>query len=143
MKVCIPYTSIESEQMGWDYLLSNFQPDEIFILAKPGQELPATNVFGKGTLIHSYKELPEDHDLVLLAPKEGTYIQGDRPIFSFVHPKYPIYIVGENHKIIHPDEFEGRKIDYKVYIPTDTKDEMFNWTAMTVILYDRKIKFHG
>lgn len=141
--VCIPFTTREHEQTNWDYLLSNFKVDEVFIIGKKGDELPSTNVYGKGTFITSYSELPKEGTVILLAPNEGTYLKGTQNILDFVHPENAIYIVGPNHRILDESDFEGCTIEYKVYIPNDTKDEMFNWSAMTVMLYDRKIKAYG
>jgi hypothetical protein len=139
MKVCIPYSNNESEQKNFDYILSNFSVDELFVLAEENETLPNTNIMGKGTKILSYKELPQDIPHVLLAPEDGRYVQGNISIYKFNHPEDAIYIVGSNNYFVDLEDFE-KFPEHLVYIPTDTHDEMFNWSALGVILYDKRLK---
>ena len=142
MVVCIPYTNDEHEQNQWDYVLSNFKPDEIFILNPEEKELPKTNVFGKGRIIKSLEELKE-YNIIFLAPEHGRYIQGKTNIFDLKHPENAAYVVGSNHVYPTTDNYFDKYIKHYVFIPTDTKDDMYNWVAMAIILYDRKLKMNG
>lgn len=137
--VCIPYSGSENDQKNFDYILSNFSVDKIYVYAEEGQELPGTNVMGKGDKITSYSDLPQDIPHILLAPFNGRYIQGKEALYTFKHPKEAVYIVGNNSHFITLEDF-GKSPEHLVYIPTDTNDEMFNWSALGVTLYDRRLK---
>ena len=140
-KVCISYTAKANEQNQWDYALSNFKPDQLFVLNRKNQEVQKSNVVGKATQIQSLTELPEDHKLVLLAPLNSMYMKDEKiNLMEYKHPEDKvIYFAGDDSSFLIPDEFE-RYPDEIIYVPTDTKDDMYSWVAMAVVLYDRKLK---
>lgn len=139
--VCIPYTNLSWEQQNWDYLLSNFKPDVIYVWGDENIKLPNTNVLGKSLIVRSWAKLPQDIPFVFLSPSHAHRMPGVIPLIEFEHPTNAIYIVGTNNLFADETNFESGKLpEHKVFIPTDTKDDMFNWTAMTVALYDRRIK---
>lgn len=142
LKVCIPYTNYAREQNDFDYLLSNFQVDEIFVICPNGEPLPdASNVVGQGTRIEYMYDLPQDYTHVLLTPQNGYEYKGNESLVSFVHPAGDVvYIVGSNHVHTTSDLEFGKDPDHLVYIPTDTADNMFNYVALAICLYDRKVK---
>lgn len=140
VSICIPYINRASEQTNWDYLLSNFQVDKIFIKGKDGDEVYHSNVFGQGEFITEYSQLPKNTTKVLLNPDNAKYLKGEFNLIDFSHPEDVVYIVGPNNVPLSLEDFEDCDLDYIVFIPTDTKDDMFNWVAAVVTLYDRKVK---
>ena len=140
--VCLFFPRNEKEQNQWDYVLSHWQPAQIFLINADEQKL--RSVFKDAIKISSFKELP-DIPLIMTAPKLGRFIKGDENLYDFSHPEDCVYFFGPNHKNLTFDDEEicQRKPDHLVYVPVDTNDEMYNWTVGSVVLYDRRLKSHG
>lgn len=136
--VCIFQIHSPEWQNQWDYVLRNFQPDNVYVI---GDELPASKPFLNATLISGIEDLPKDKSLVLLSPENARYYKGRKNLFSFEHPDNTIYLFGGDDMNLKPEMFKKRKPDYKIYILTDTDDEMYSWVAAAITLYDRRFKW--
>jgi hypothetical protein len=79
-----------------------------------------------------YQGLPT----VLLAPPRGRYIQGETSLLDFDHPEEALYVFGPDN-----EHFSGLEADHLVYIPTDSKDEMYSWVACVVTMWDRRLQY--
>lgn len=135
----------------WDYLLANFEPDKFWII-HPDHLVPSCNLAKRAQRIYSCAELPSEVSLVLLQAKNGKYLQGDTPLNHFAHPENAIYFFGSNNEQLYLPEqvkdptppngsyFEGRKPNYKVYIPIDSNHEMYSWIAGGITFWDRRMK---
>lgn len=119
----------------WDFVLCNFEPNEIYILGDK-DNATISNPLKKAKWIKSYDELP-DLPLVIMAPKHGRYFKGRIPLKEFEHPMDAIYIFGSDSNVMQ-DEF--KKANYPVYIETDTNDDMYSFVAYAVMMHDRKMK---
>ena len=139
--VCISIPRNEKEEDQWSYVLSHWQPSLLYLIG-PGIVPYGNNVFKQGVQIDSTASLPKDQPLILLAPLLGRYIQGTELIIDFIHPVNAIYMFGPNNLNLELDSdiLQGRSPDHIVYIPVDTHDEMYSWTAAVVTLYDRSAK---
>lgn len=134
--------SIENGQAEnqWDYLLSNFAPD-MFWLIHPDNHVPGCKLCKAAPRIKTCGELPKDVPLVLMTNRDARYIKGDTPLLSFEHPDNAIYMFGSNNEKLFEGEgsyFEDRIADHKVFIPLDSKHEMFSWIAGGITFWDRK-----
>ena len=141
--ICSVYVDKEFEQNQWDYTLLSFTIDKLWILSQDNIELPNTKTYGKGTIIKTLEELPEDHKVIIMQPKLGRYIQGEEPLHTFEHPnKNVIYVFGSDYDNFKESYIGNRKVDYKVYVPVDRDDEMYSFQSCVVTLYDRKLKLN-
>lgn len=138
--LCIPLPTSGSFQNQWDFALSNFTPDQLFVIGD-SSDAPETNVFSKlnATYLSSMDELP-DQPLVLMAPKNGFYIQGEIELSEFQHPENAIYIFGSDNYQMSEDIIGSVEIDFKVFIPTDSQHDMYSWSAYVVTMWDRRMK---
>ncbi len=149
--VCFCYTRKLFFMNQWDYVLTSFPVDEIFVLHDgkvPENELLITRyrpkkvvkceagVCKKATMIRSAEELPKDCALVVAAPKAGTNIQGDECLHSFQHPTNAIYMFGLDNNHLCETELGKRVPDRLVYIEARVH-ELFAHVAAALILYDR------
>ncbi len=124
MEVCINLTTATSENQ-WSYVLSHFKPSQIYLI---GDYKTSDKIYN-----NAIKGLP-DKDLIILAPKNGRYIQGEIPLNEFKHPSDAVYYFGSDRE--HMNNMEGTK----VYIPTDDNSEMYSWVAGAITFWDR---LHG
>lgn len=128
------------DENHYDYVLSNFAPDQIYVKCRRGHK-PSSNVFKKATKIESVDELPGDLALVLFLPKTARYISSTVSLIDFAHPADAIYMFGPNHENLSLEEdFVNRLPDHIVYIPTDTTDDMYSYNTYAVVMWDRR---HG
>ncbi|MHA2069548.1 MAG: hypothetical protein ACXABY_34730 [Candidatus Thorarchaeota archaeon] len=134
--VCIFQIHNPEWQNQWDYVLRNFQPDNIYVV---GNELPATKPFLNAILIDSIEDLPKDKSLVLLSPKNARFYGGKKDLIYFDHPENTVYIFGADDANLTPDMFKKRKPDYRVFIETDTDDEMYSFVSAAIVFYHRRL----
>lgn len=138
--ICIAYEDHEQFINQWDYCLSNFKPSVIYVHSRGQQEpLPGKVMLG-AVYIDSVADLPENADLVLLAPLNGYAIQGDVSLSAFVHPQDAIYFFGGNATTVSLDLFAVRQPDHRVYVETDSDLDMYSWVTWAVVAHDRRIK---
>lgn len=127
------------DENQYDYVLSNFAPDQLFVKCRRGHH-PSSNVFKLATKIETVDELPDDLPLILFLPKTAQYITPTVPLDEFSHPVDAIYMFGPNHENLSLEEdFLNREPDHIVYIPTDTNDDMFSYNSYAVVMWDRRL----
>lgn len=140
---CLAYTRDDREQYNWDYVLSNFQVDQIYVYGPPGMDLLHNNVFKKAILIQTVDQLPTTFPLIALSPITGRHVKGSESLITFSHPREAIYLTGPDNLNLSSDQLGNRIPDHAVYIPTSTHDEMCSFVAAAVALYDRRVKLFG
>lgn len=128
----------QSSQPDWDFILCNFAPDVIFVHGDAG-EIDST-VLGQCQSINGPEDLPLGVSLVLLAPDNGAYLQGDESLAGFVHPENVAYWFGSDSNHIQAEVFNNRAPDHIVYIPTDSIDQMYAAASWAVVSWDRRSK---
>jgi len=141
LAIALPLPNNGSYQTQWDYLLSSFEPDELYVIGDE-EEAPSTNVFShlEATYITTLGDLPGDPTVVLLASLDGRYIQGDESLVDFTHPDDAIYFFGHDTRWVSDEVYGGRTPDHFVYIPTDSTDDLWSWMAAGIVLWDRMMK---
>jgi hypothetical protein len=137
--VCFAYTEREAWQQQWEYLLSHFKPDAVYVYGAAGRPAMIGTVLGSAIPITSTSELPGDASLVLLSSTNALNVPGDRSLVTFAHPLNAIYYLGSDSQHLEAEAFDGRQPDHKVYVPTDSADQMYSFVALAVALYDRRI----
>ena len=140
LAVCFQYTEIEFERNQWDYVLSNFRPDKIFIQGNYFTGIQLSKTTADAEIISDISELPKNMSLVVMAPKHGRYVAGEISLDKYEHPLDAIYYFGPNSRFNEKETFENIKCD-KVYIPTSSPDDMYNYVAYAVTAYDRFLKW--
>lgn len=128
----------ESDLRQWEYVLSHFQPDVLYIV---GPEVPEGFVYQSAMLIADSSDLPAELSLVLLAPLSGRIVAGETSLADFEHPTDVLYWFGPDlTEHMDPDVYLPRPADHTVYVPTDTNDQMFAHVACAVVMWDRRCK---
>jgi len=122
------------EENEWDYVLSHIKPDARFVM---GKHACTHNVLRDAPVVSTAADLPND-PLVLVVPLSARNFTPDTALQDFTHPTDAVYMFGPNSEHITEDDMGGRVPDHIVYIPTDTKDEMFNYVACIVTLWHRR-----
>lgn len=131
-------------QKMWDYLLSHYVPNVLYLITTlTKEELRHNNVMKSAIIIDDVNKIPDDISLILMAPKDGRFIQGHISITDFEHPTEAIYMFGPDNNNLDMSIFVSRKPNEYVYIPTETHHEMYAVTAATITLYDRMVKSNG
>ena len=138
--VCFAYTESANWQQQWEYVLSHFQVDGAYVHGVDGRPAMVGTVLSKAVPIASTSELPADASLVLLSPTNALNVAGDQSLVDFAHPADAIYYVGSDSRHLQAEAFDGREPVHKVYVPTDSADQMYSFVALAVALYDRRIK---
>ncbi len=133
-RVCTHIESGGSEN-EWDYVLSNFAPDELYLIECGYQ--PTNNMMRDIQLMKSCDELP-NVPIVLLAPTSMRNFDPETNLNEFSHPEDAIYLFGANNQHITQETFGNRSPDYIVTIPNDTHDEMFNHVAYAITAWHRR-----
>jgi hypothetical protein len=131
-------TAVANFQQQWEYALCHFKPTHLFVYGDAS--VLTGSVLTTAVEIADPSELPDAPSLVLLAPINGTNIQGDQSLFSFDHPENAIYWFGSDCEHIEAEVFTNRAPDHKVYIETNTIDQMYSFTSYLIAMYDRKVK---
>jgi len=86
-----------------------------------------------------YDDIPDDVEIVLLAPKNGHIVSGEISLHDFEHPENACYVIGPDHVHFQLDLIP-RPPDHIVYIPLDGYQEMYSWVSAGIVLYDRSLK---
>ena len=138
--VALAYATQANFLQQWEYALSHFVPDAIYVHGANSRTLAQNKVLGSAIYFEEANELPADHSLILLAPQNGLNLQGDESLSDFSHPADAIYYFGSDSAHIPAEKFDTRQPDNKVYIPVDTNDQMYSFTAWCVVAWDRRQK---
>lgn len=136
MSVSVVITAMGA-QKHWDFIASNFKPDVTYVYGMRDMNCHALKM---ATEISSPLDLPTDHEIVLLAPPNGTNIQGVTNLLNFVHPTNAIYWFGSDANHLESEVFTDRPPDHYIYIPTDSIDQMYAAAAYGVVAWDRRLK---
>ncbi len=136
--ICLPLPGGGNGQNQWDYILSNFSVDVIYVIGD-SEQAPGSNVFAKAIYISTADDLPAS-TLVVVTARNARYVQGDEDLASFSHPSDLIYMFGPDRENLSEVELGRRVPDHKVYIETDTHDDMYSWQAYAVVMWDRRMK---
>lgn len=141
VSICIPVPNNSTIQNQWDFLLSHFEIDTLYLLGDKELETKSKS-FQNYNLIGDGGYLPIDKPLVVMSPKNARYIKGVTSLLDFKHPKDAIYFFGADNVHLY-DELGDRKADHLVYIPTYTDYEMYSFIAAGITLYDKILKEHN
>ncbi len=136
--VALPLPNNGTYQTQWDYILSSFPPDKLIVFGD-AVDAPSTNVFSRLDATYADSLNGQRGTLVVLAPDNGQYVQGDESLVDFVHPDDAIYYFGSDKSPLGPKEV-GRPPDHRVFIPTASKDDLFSWQAYAMVAWDRLVK---
>lgn len=133
---------VVDEQMDlnlWAYTLLHWQPDEVYALGVMQPDLFSLRPFRSVRSIASASELPPG-SLVVLAPLNGREVIGETSLADFSHPDDATYLFGPDDGWLDLDDLGGREPDARVFIPTDSDDQLHAHVAAAVTLYDRAVK---
>ena len=131
--VCLAVERNADRMRYWDYTLSHFKPDAVYVLGEG--DLPNGKPFRNAIRISDTDEIAGP--VTLLAPKKGRHMSGTTMLEVYDHPDPVTYIFGPDNGHIE------RYYRHTVYIPTDTHDEMYSFVACAITLYDRRLKQRG
>lgn len=124
--LCIAIPETEEIRAHWDHSRANFPSDEIFVIG--------------GDFLKSAADLPVDRPLVVLQPNDAANFRGIINLKDFIHPENAIYLFGPDLKPMSKAFLGGREPEYRVFIPTGTRRDMFSYVAYAVVAWDRKSK---
>ncbi len=133
--VCFRSESHANLQDQWSFVFSNFGITELWELGSPLGE----KIYQPTIKIMTAAELPTDRLLVVLAPADGRYIQGNESLKDFEHPDDAIYMFGGSHLNLNEDDMGERMADHYVYLDL-VEYECFAHAAGYMTLWDRYIK---
>ena len=136
--VALPLPNNGTYQTQWDYILSSFPPDRLIVFGNP-DDAPSTNVFSRLEATYAESLNGQGDTLVVMAPDNGQYVQGDESLVDFVHPEDAIYYFGGDKSHLGLKQI-GRPPDHRVFIPTASKDDLFSWQAYAMVAWDRMMK---
>lgn len=132
------------KQDQWSWVFSNFGITEIWERGADhdGERGKDGSIYQPTIKIDTAAELPE-RPLIVLAPVEGRYIQGDQSLADFVHPEDAVYLFGATQANLNNEDDLGDRVpDALVYIPT-VKLECYSHSAAYMTLWDRYVKRGG
>ena len=125
-KICVVDSGNGEFRNQLNYVLSSFAPDVsgLYVIKRSEYDTPRGTPLSDAIYIANAEELPAGA-LVVFAADNGRFIQGATNIKDFRFPADAIYMVGaDNGNLNVEDHFGSRTIDHKVFIPTDSTDEM-------------------
>lgn len=134
--ICITLSKQPLLANQWSYVLSHWNIGNIYLIGE--NNYSDLHHLRDGIPINNAEELP-NKELIVLAPKDGRYVKGNESLVTFSHPKECIYLFGPDHTQLS-EELGKNKPTHTVYIPTDSKHEMYAHVCAAVTLYDRKLK---
>lgn len=122
-----------AEENQWDYVLSNLKPDETYVL---GPYQCTNNVLRDAPRLETLEDAP-DVPIIILAPLTSRQFVPEISILDFEHPEDALYVFGPNNEHLMPEDVGGREYT-ALNIPTDTTDEMFNYSAYLITAWERR-----
>lgn len=120
----------------WDYVLSHWQPDRVWVV---GQLWKSNSLLNAG-IVDTIDELPDIAPKYITAPDIGRYIQGETSLAQFEHPDDCIYIFGPDDNYLRPDEIDMTRIAGTIHISVPGNPDMYSFVSAAVVLYDRALK---
>ncbi len=139
LRLCFCYNNNMWELNQWGYLLATFFVDEVYVIGTDPERVKDSGILKKAILIDTADELPKA-ELVVAAPPDGKYIQGETPLSVFDHPEDAIYLFGPDMQHLSDKQLGDRKPDHKIYITPEGKYEFYAHMAAGIFLYDRRVK---
>lgn len=118
---------------GWIQLLEAFAISEIYELPGLGHALDNSIKLESLADLANYHVAP----LVVLAARDGDFVQGETALFEFEHPEDAIYIFGGTMTRLHEVDLRGIDKPAKVYI---IARDIFPAQAGAIVLWDRLVK---
>ncbi len=128
-------------QDQWSWVFSNFGITDIweYDADHDGQRGKDGSIYQDVKCIQTAADLPPEPSLIVLAPIDGRFVQGENSLKDFVHPEDAIYMFGGSHSVLTLDDLGGRTPDHTIYIPT-VKHEMYSFAAGYITIWDRLLK---
>lgn len=133
--ICLIASSGEHWEKQWSYVLSNFEPQQLYIIGDASLDI---RPFRGHRIISTADELPVP--LIVMSPFNAVQYPGRTALPSFQHPPYGCYLFGSDNTHLTSDQMGTRVPEDLVYIPTNTKDNMYSFIAGAITLYDRRVK---
>ena len=118
---------------GWIQLLEAFAISEIYELPGLGHALDNSIKLESLADLANYHVAP----LVVLAARDGDFVQGDTALLEFGHPEEAIYIFGGTMTRLSQADLDGGAPAAFVYI---TAGDLFPAQAGAIVLWDRHAK---
>jgi len=147
--VCFCYTSQMWAMNQWDYVLTSFAVDQVFILTHEDIEEDSLKITRSrpkaassaktGVLIKTAEDLPKNASLTVLAPAAGRHVKGKECLHGFQHPGNVVYMFGMDQRNLCEVELGSREPDHIVYVESES-NELYAHVAAAIVLYDRKRK---
>lgn len=131
----IPTTN-DSIQNQWSYTLSHWKPKAVYLIGSTDYGMKAYTPFRNAVVIPTFDKIPGRK--IVMSPKDAHYVPGTTSLYDFKHPKECTYFFGSDHTHLSEVELGVIKKWSKVYIPTDSHDEMFSFVAAAVTLAHRR-----
>lgn len=143
VSVVIPLPGPSAHQDQWDFTLSGFAPDRLYVVGSE-EDRPQSNVFSAAEFLDPTEPLPPmsvSQRVVLLTPVGGRYVQGEESLASFQHPDEAVYVLGSDRAQIQAGL--AARADHLVFIPTDSRHDLYSWVAYAIAMWDRRTKGIG
>ena len=124
-----------NDRTGWDQLLQAFRVSQIYELPGLGHPLDRSIKIESLADLVNYAPAAE---LLILAGRDGDFVQGDIDLQELEHPADAIYIFGGTMTRLTAREiYDAPGKSSKVFIPTD---DLFPYQAGAIVLWDRRLQ---
>lgn len=131
--VCLEYTAVEQFRRAWSYLVQECEiPNAWERDTEEGMDYSNWDNWRFDTDV---LDLPDP--IIVLSPKDGSKIQGEKSLYEFIHPENAVYFFGSDTRNLHDDHLKGREYQ-TVYIPHT--GHIYSFEAAAMVVYDRKLK---
>ena len=124
-----------NDRTGWDQLLQAFHVSQIYELPGLGHPLDRSIKIESLAYLVNYAPAAE---LLILAGRDGDFVQGDIDLQELEHPADAIYIFGGTMtRLTAREVYDAPGSSSKVFIPTD---DLFPYQAGAIVLWDRRLQ---
>ena len=123
-----------NDRTGWDQLLQAFHVSQIYELPGLGHPLDRSIKIESLADLVNYAPAAE---LLILAGRDGDFVQGDIDLQELEHPADAIYIFGGTMTRLHEVDLRGIDKPAKVYI---IARDIFPAQAGAIVLWDRRLQ---
>ncbi len=118
------------DRSAWSVVFNAFGISEIYELPGLGRPLEGSIKLERLADLQNYHAA----DLVVLAARDGDFVQGHTALLEFEHPDEAIYIFGGTMTRLSQADLEGGSPSAFVYI---TAGDLFPSQAGAIVLWDR------
>jgi len=122
-----------ADRNSWSIVFHAFGITEIYELPGLGRPLEGSIKLERLADLQNYHAA----DLVVLAARDGDFVQGDTALLEFEHPEEAIYIFGGTMTRLSQSDLDGGAPAAFVYI---TAGDLFPAQAGAIVLWDRHAK---